>query len=88
MHVDLEILGGAHLMGTDAPASMGFDVNIGNNFYISLEPDTRAEADELFAKLGASGKITMALADMFWGGYYGSLTDKFGVQWMINVENK
>lgn len=88
MHVDLEILGGAHLMWTDAPASMGFDVNIGNNVYISLEPDTRTEADELFSKLSEGGKINMPLADMFWGAYYGSLTDKFWIQWMINVVNK
>lgn len=67
---------------------MGFDVNIGNNVYISLEPDTRTEADELFSKLSEGGKINMPLADMFWGAYYGSLTDKFGIQWMINVVNK
>lgn len=77
MHIDLEILGGLHIMGTDAPESMGFKVNKGNNFYINLEPDTRAEADELFQKLSEGGKIEMALQEMFWGAYYGSLTDKF-----------
>lgn len=49
MHVVLPILGGHKLMGTDAPASMGFKVNMGNNVYINLEPDSRAEADRLFA---------------------------------------
>jgi PhnB protein len=88
MHVDLEILGGHHLMGTDAPESMGFTVNMGNNIYINLEPDTRAEADSLFAKLSAGGTVEMPLQEMFWGAYYGSLTDKFGVHWMVNCEAK
>ncbi len=84
MHVELPILGGHVLMGTDAPESMGFTVKFGNNIYINLEPDTRAEADQLFAKLSEGGKVEMAIQDMFWGGYFGSCTDKFGVQWMFN----
>jgi len=88
MHVALPITGGHLLMGTDAPESMGFNVVVGNNVHISLEPDTREEAERLFNALAAGGKITMALQDMFWGAYYGSCTDKFGVQWMVNVANK
>ena len=88
MNVQLPILGGHLLMGTDAPESMGFQVNQGNNIYISLEPDTRAEADRLFAALAAGGKVDMPMQDMFWGDYYGSLTDKFGIQWMINCSSK
>lgn len=85
MHIVLPILGGAHyLMGTDAPESMGFKVSFGNNIYINLEPDTRAETRRLFDALSAGGKVEMALQDMFWGGYYGSCTDKYGVQWMFN----
>lgn len=84
MHVELTITGGHVLMGTDAPASMGFSVNFGNNVYINLEPDTRKETKNLFDALSAGGKVTMELQDMFWGAYYGSCTDKFGVQWMFN----
>ena len=87
MHIELVILGGHHLMGTDAPASMGFKVNVGNNMHINLEPDTKEEAMRLFTALSAGGKITMPLQDMFWGAYYGSCTDKYGVQWMVNVSN-
>ncbi|MFI5156103.1 MAG: VOC family protein, partial [Chitinophagales bacterium] len=82
MHIELPITGGHILMGTDAPESMGFTVNFGNNVHINLAPDTRAETKKLFEALSAGGKITMELADMFWGAYYGSCTDKFGVQWM------
>ena len=88
MHIELPILGGHVLMGTDAPESMGFKVNFGDNIYINLEPDTRAETKRLFDALSAGGKVTMELQDMFWGAYYGSCTDKFGVQWMFNYAGK
>lgn len=88
MHVELPILGGHVLMGTDAPESMGFKVNFGNNIYINLEPDTRAETDKLFQALSEGGKVGMPLAEMFWGGYFGSCTDRFGVEWMFNCSNK
>jgi PhnB protein len=76
------------LMGTDAPESKGFHLNVGNNVHISLSPDTRGETDTLFARLSEGGKVTMPLQDMFWGDYYGSCTDKFGVQWMLNCQEK
>ena len=88
MHIELPILGGHVLMGTDAPESMGFKVNLGNNVHISLEPDTRTETDRLFKALSEGGKVTMPLQDMFWGAYFGSCVDKFGVQWMFNCPNK
>jgi PhnB protein len=88
INVQLPILGGHLLMGTDAPESMGFHVNQGNNVYICLDPDTRAEADRLFAALSEGGKVEMPLQEMFWGDYFGSFTDKFGIQWMINCTSK
>lgn len=88
MHICLPILGDFKLMGTDAPESMGFKVNMGNNVYINLLTDTRAETDALFGKLSAGGKIGMPMQEMFWGDYFGSLTDKFGVQWMFNCSEK
>jgi PhnB protein len=88
MHVELKITGGHILMGTDAPESMGFSLNFGNNVHISLEPDSKAETKELFDDLSAGGKVTMELQDTFWGAYYGSCTDKYGVQWMFNFSEK
>ncbi len=89
MHIALPILGGVHvLMGTDAPETMGFNVKFGNNIYINLAPDTRAETKLLFDALSAGGKVEMELQDMFWGDYYGSCADKFGVQWMFNCAEK
>jgi PhnB protein len=88
MHVELNITGGHVLMGTDAPESMGFKVNFGNNMHINLEPDTKDETNRLFNALSAGGIISMALQDMFWGAYFGSCTDKFGVHWTFNCNEK
>ncbi len=89
MHVSLPILGGSSvLMGSDAPQSMGFKVNFGNNVYINLMPDTREETRRLFKALSDGAKIEMELQEMFWGDYYGALTDKFGVLWMFNCAEK
>ncbi|MEI7511149.1 MAG: VOC family protein [Candidatus Peregrinibacteria bacterium] len=88
LHITLPILGGHLLHGTDAPESMGFTVNAGNNVHISLHPDTRAESDRLFTALSANGVVEMPMQDMFWGDYYGSFTDQYGIHWMINCSAK
>ena len=84
MHIELPILAGHVLMGTDAPESMGFTLTSGNTVTINLEPDTRAETDKLFAALAAGGSVDMPLSQQFWGGYFGILVDKFGIRWMFN----
>ena len=84
INISLPILGGHLLMGSDVPESMGFKVNQGNATIICLHPDSREEADRLFAELSAGGQVGMPMADMFWGDYFGSFRDKFGVEWMIN----
>ncbi len=88
MHVSLPILDGFRLMGSDVPESMGYTVRKGNNAYINLQPDTREEADRLFNALGDGGEVEMPMADMFWGDYFGSLTDRFGVKWMVACAGK
>ena len=88
LHVELPILGGHILMGTDAPKEFGMTVNSGNNMHINLEPKSREEAKRLFDALSEAGKIEMPIDDTFWGAYFGSCTDKFGVNWMINYQNK
>jgi uncharacterized glyoxalase superfamily protein PhnB/uncharacterized protein YndB with AHSA1/START domain len=84
LHVELKILGGHILMATDAPESMGFTLVTGNNMHINVEPESRAETDRIFEGLSEGGTITMALEDMFFGAYYGSVTDKYGINWMLH----
>ncbi|WP_243349396.1 VOC family protein [Parabacteroides sp. FAFU027] len=88
MHIELTILDCHVLMGTDAPESMGFAVKTGDNIYINLEPDSRAETKRLFDALSDGGEVESPLIDAFWGAYYGSCTDKFGIQWMFNCTAK
>jgi PhnB protein len=88
MHVALPITGGHLLMGTDAPESMGFKLNQGNNVYISLDLDTREETQQIFRALSDGGTVEQELQDMFWGDYYGSCKDKFGVHWMFTCAEK
>jgi PhnB protein len=84
LHIELPILGGHVLMGTDTPPSMGCTHLAGNNVHINLEPDTRVEADRLFNALSEGGKVGLPMQEMFWGAYFGSFSDRFGIHWMIN----
>jgi PhnB protein len=72
------------IMASDCPP--GNPVTEGNNFSISINCDSREEVDKLFASLGEKGKAVMPPADMFWGAYFGMLTDQFGINWMFNFE--
>ncbi len=87
MNVQLPILGGHLLMGTAATESTGFTLNQGNNVYICLQPDKREDADALFASLSGGGEVEMPMMDMFWGDYFGSLVDQYGIRWMINCSS-
>lgn len=86
MHISLPLGNGNTLMGTDALESMGQTLTIGNNFHVSISPESEAEADELFTKLSVGGQVTMPMDKAFWGAYFGMVTDKFGIQWMINYD--
>ncbi len=84
MHIGLPIGADYELMASDTLESLGQKLIQGNNVYVSIHPDSKAEADRIFKALSAGGKIEMPIADQPWGDYYGSFTDKFGVQWMVN----
>ena len=83
MHTSLPIGGDAVLMASDALESLGQKLIQGNNYYVSVHPDSKAEADRLFGALSAGGSIEMPIADQPWGDYYGAFEDKFGVHWMV-----
>jgi PhnB protein len=84
MHIELPILGGHVLMGTDVVESMGHVLSSGNNMQLTLEPDTRADADRLHAALSEGGSDVMGMMEQFWGDYWGACTDRFGIGWMVN----
>jgi PhnB protein len=86
MHVALPILGGTQIMATDALESMGHKLIEGNNVTISLNPDTKEEADRLYNELSQGGTDGVAPHDEFWG-YWGTCKDRFGIRWMFNITN-
>lgn len=88
MHIALPIGNGNILMATDMLESMGQKLNEGNNFSISIDTESREEAEKLFGGLSDGGKVEMPLGDAFWGAYFGMCADKFGIRWMINYDEK
>ena len=86
MHVSLPVGESTTLMATDALESMGHRLTVGNNIQLSVEAGSKDEVDKLFRGLSAGGKVTMPLANTFWGAYFGMVTDKFGVKWMVNCD--
>ena len=84
MHVSLPLGKVNSLMATDALDSMGHKLIVGNNIQLSLEAESKDEAEKLFKGLSAGGKVTMPLKDTFWGAYFGMLVDRFGIQWLVN----
>lgn len=86
MHMALPISDGNVIMASDSLKGMGPPLTVGNNVTIAIGPNTREEADRLFKGLSAGGNVQMPMADAFWGGYFGSFEDKFGINWLINVD--
>lgn len=76
------------LMASDTLPSMGHRLTVGNNFYITLAPETGDEAQRLFTGLSAGGQVEMPLQQTQWAEKYGTCTDRFGVQWMVNYVGK
>ncbi len=85
MHVSLPI-GSTILMGSDSVGEWAPAFVQGNNFSISINTESKEEADRLFSGLSIGGQVTMPMADTFWGAYFGMLADKFGVNWMVNFD--
>lgn len=83
-HIALPLGPNNTLMATDAVDSFPRELNVGNNFYIALNPENRAEAERLFAGLSAGGETQMPLQQTEWAELHGSCTDRFGVQWMVD----
>ena len=83
-HISLPLGAGCILMGTDVTESSPGKLTMGNNVYITLEPDTIDEAQGLFDGLSQGGRIEMPMQRTEWAELYGICADKYGVQWMVN----
>ncbi|CAN1498414.1 PhnB-like [Flavobacteriaceae bacterium] len=85
MHISLPIGKDSVLMGSDSNAATG-DVVIGANISISINAESKQEADKLFDGLSAGGNPFMPMNQTFWGAYFGMFVDKFGIHWMVNFD--
>lgn len=89
MHIALPVGKGNMLMGTDVVEGQpGPKLQVGNNVSISISPESEAEAKQLFEGLSSGGTITVPYEKAFWGAWFGMFTDKFGIQWMVNYDEK
>ncbi len=86
MHVSLPISKETELMGSDVGGEWTKSFIQGNNFSISANTPDKEEANRVFNALAEGGKITVPLADSFWGSYFGMLVDKFGINWMVSCD--
>jgi PhnB protein len=82
MHAEFKT-DGLFFMASDG--QVGGDFTLGNNIHLNVQLDSIDEQSELFEKLSVNGSVTMPLQQTFWDARFGMLTDKFGIQWMLNV---
>ena len=86
MHIALPIGESNVLMGSDVLEMMGHVTENDNRNTIAIIAESREEANNLFNGLSAGGRVEMPIADGPFGSYFGMLTDKYGVQWMVNFD--
>ena len=87
MHAALTLGNQGLIMGSDVVQGMSGEVVFGNNFGLTLQPDSEAEAIRLFNALSAGGTVTMPLEKTFWNATFGMFIDKFGINWMVNYDH-
>jgi PhnB protein len=83
MHSQLETPSGFTLMASDTPPGMPFQA--GTNISVSLSGDDDGELRGYWDKLADGGQVTMALEKQVWGDVFGTVTDRFGITWMVNI---
>ena len=86
MHISLPISKETALMGSDTGGEWALSFKQGNNFSISVNADTKEDADRIYNALSSGGQATMPMDNTFWGSYFGMLTDKFGINWMVSCD--
>lgn len=84
MHARLEVAPGFALMGSDSPEASAKTAKV----ELSLSGSDEAKLNGIFKKLAKGGTVRMELGKQFWSATFGMLTDKYGVEWMVNIQAK
>lgn len=82
MRITLPI-GGNTLIANDVPESMGPVDENENRSKISVQTQSREEADKIFNGLSAGGAVEMPMGDSPWGTYFTMFRDKYGIEWTV-----
>jgi len=85
MHIALPI-GSNTLMGNDVPESMGRTNENENRSKISINCESKEEADRIFGGLSVGGNVEMPIGDSPWGSYFAMFRDKYGIEWMVDFD--
>lgn len=88
MHIALPINGSNMLLGNDVPEFMGRVNEQEHRSKISITAASREEADKLYNGLSAGGAVEVPIADGPGGSYFGMFRDRYGIEWMIDLEAK
>ena len=83
MHAQLETPSGFTLMASDTPPGMSHTA--GDNISISLSGDDAEQLRGYWQKLSDGGTVAVPLQKQMWGDEFGSVQDRFGVNWMVNI---
>lgn len=87
MHIALPI-GNSVLMGNDVPQVLGRTNENENRSKIVISAESKEEADKLFNGLSVGGQIEMPISNSPWGSYFGMFRDKYGIEWMVDFDEK
>ena len=86
LHMTMSV-GSSIISGMDLPPGRP-PVAAGGNFMININTDSETDTTRFYNELAASGEVKIPLGHQFWGPFFGMVTDKFGITWMLNYVNK
>lgn len=84
MHASIKI-GNSIIMCSDN-CSKEHPTTVGNNISLAMGADDAAQAESMFERMSEGANIIMPMQETYWAERFGMLTDKFGINWMFNVD--
>jgi PhnB protein len=85
MYITLRMTDEFSLMGSDTMVEDP-PLRMGTNVHIEIQAESEEEARRLFAGLSRGGEVAMPIEKQFWNALYGMVTDRYGIQWMVNYQ--
>lgn len=83
-HAELHITNSLAIMASDSCGESRAKLTRGNNVTICLDAESEAEAQRVFRALSEGGSVSMPMQKVPWAAAFGTCSDRFGIEWMIN----